>query len=80
MRPTLRALDSLVRAKGTAFIGLGRMGSEMAYNLFSKQYAESSEAYFTVCDSMQESAVGFRRKFLTEFPGAQVNIVDTPEE
>jgi len=80
MRPTLRVLDSVVRAKGTAFIGLGRMGSEMAYNLFSKQYAESTEACFTVCDSVQESAVGFRRKFLAAFPDARVNIVDTPEE
>lgn len=81
MRPTLRVLDRrVVRSKSTAFIGLGRMGSEMAYNLFSKKLAQSADSYFIVCDAVPESAVTFRRNFLTRFPGASIDIVQTPEE
>lgn len=81
MRPTFRVLDRrVVRSKSTSFIGLGRMGSEMAHNLFSKKLAQSAESRFIVCDAMPESAVTFRQKFLSHFPSANVDIVQTPEE
>lgn len=81
MRPTLRAFDSrVVRPKSTAFIGLGRMGSEMAYNLFSKKFAQTADSHFVVCDAVPESAVTFRQNFLSQFPGASIDIVQTPEE
>jgi 3-hydroxyisobutyrate dehydrogenase len=86
MKPTLRALQALdprataVRAKSTAFIGLGRMGSEMAYNLFSKKFVESADSHFVVCDAVPESAVTFRQNFLSQFPRANIDIVQTPEE
>lgn len=84
MRPTVRALQSLerqaVRARSTAFIGLGRMGSEMAFNLFSKKFAESPDANFVVCDALPSSATSFRQNFLAQFPGANIDVVPTPEE
>lgn len=74
-------LDSrVVRSKSTAFIGLGRMGSEMAYNLFSKKLGQSAESRFVVCDAVPESAMAFRRNFLSQFPGASIDVVQTPEE
>ncbi|KAF9452843.1 3-hydroxyisobutyrate dehydrogenase [Macrolepiota fuliginosa MF-IS2] len=84
MRPTVRWLQQLEhsahRVKSTSFIGLGRMGSEMAYNLFSKQYTQSEEYRFVICDALPESANAFRHNFLTQFPGANLKIVDTPAE
>lgn len=81
MRPTFRVLDGRVmRSKSTAFIGLGRMGSEMAYNLFSKKLAQSSDSHFVVCDAVPESAMTFRQNFLSQCPGASIDIVQTPEE
>lgn len=81
MRPTLRVLDRrVVRSKSTAFVGLGRMGSEMAYNLFSKALAQSAGSHFVVCDALPESAAAFRQKFLSQFPSASIDIVQTPEE
>lgn len=77
----LRQLDRLApRVKGTSFIGLGRMGSEMAYNLFSKQYAQSQDSRFVVCDALKENAHTFRDNFLAKFPGAKLEVVDTPQE
>lgn len=84
MKPTFRAFQVLdrrtARARTTAFIGLGRMGSEMAYNLFSKTLTERPELSFVVCDAVPESAVSFRRHFLSQFSGAPVDVVQTPEE
>ncbi|KIJ60623.1 hypothetical protein HYDPIDRAFT_98323 [Hydnomerulius pinastri MD-312] len=84
MRPTFRALQALdrraMRTKSTAFIGLGRMGSEMAHNLFSKKFAESTEWQFIVCDALPENAVTFRQNLLSQYPGANIDIVHTPEE
>ncbi|KIM57077.1 hypothetical protein SCLCIDRAFT_131305 [Scleroderma citrinum Foug A] len=84
MKPTFRAFQVLdrrtARARTTAFIGLGRMGSEMAYNLFSKTLTERPESSFVVCDAVPESAVSFRRHFLSQFSGAPVDVVQTPEE
>jgi 3-hydroxyisobutyrate dehydrogenase len=78
MRPTLRVFN--YRANSTAFIGLGRMGSEMAYNLFSKKFEQSADSRFVVCDAVSESAVSFRQKLLSQFPSANIDVVQTPEE
>lgn len=56
------------------------MGSEMAYNLFSKTFKETSESHFVVCDAIPESARSFCTDFLTQFPGAKMGIATTPEE
>ncbi|KAG1749083.1 NAD binding domain of 6-phosphogluconate dehydrogenase-domain-containing protein [Suillus paluster] len=84
MKHTARVLQSferqVVRAKSTAFIGLGRMGSEMAFNLFSKTFAESPDAHFVVCDAFPTSAIAFRQNFVTQFPGAHIDIVQTPKD
>ena len=84
MKPTFRAFQALdlrtARARTTAFIGLGRMGSEMAYNLFSKKLTEIPDSSFVVCDAVPESAMSFRRHFLSQFSGAHVDVVQTPEE
>ncbi|KAH7889932.1 NAD binding domain of 6-phosphogluconate dehydrogenase-domain-containing protein [Phlebopus sp. FC_14] len=83
MRPSVSVLQALdhvaTRARSTAFIGLGRMGSEMAYNLFSK-LAEAADSHFVVCDALPDSASGFRQNFLSQFPAAKIDIARTPEE
>ena len=84
--PRLQALASHVattpppRAKSIAFIGLGRMGSEMAYNLFAKQYALTSDSRFFVCDVVPESVDAFTNNFAKDFPGAQLNVLKSPRE
>lgn len=78
MRLSLRCLQS--RTKSTSFIGLGRMGYEMAYNLFSKQHAQEQEARFIVCDAIPETAQRFRQSFVSQFPNAKVEIANTLEE
>ncbi|KAJ7756839.1 3-hydroxyisobutyrate dehydrogenase [Mycena maculata] len=83
MRASLRCLQSVrlaMRPNSTSFIGLGRMGSEMAYNLFSKQLAQKPESRFVVCDALPQSALSFCQTFTATFPGANIEIVDTPEE
>jgi 3-hydroxyisobutyrate dehydrogenase len=82
MRPTVRLLQQLEhsahRIRSTSFIGLGRMGSEMAFNLFSKQYTQSQDSRFVICDALPESAKTFHDSFLAQFPGANLEIVNTP--
>jgi NAD binding domain of 6-phosphogluconate dehydrogenase len=68
------------RHKHIAFIGLGRMGFEMALNLFSKTLASTNDAGFVICDTVPASTQSFRDRFLAKFPGAHVRIVTTPEE
>ncbi|KAJ7684711.1 3-hydroxyisobutyrate dehydrogenase [Mycena polygramma] len=84
MKVSLRCLQSVqrlaARPKSTSFIGLGRMGSEMAYNLFSKQFAQKPDSRFVVCDALPESASSFCRTFTAAFPGSNIEIVATPEE
>jgi len=84
MRPSPRCLKGLERlsqrCKSTSFIGLGRMGREMAYNLFSKQYACETESRFVVCDAIHDSARAFCEHFRDQFPGAKISIATTPEE
>lgn len=76
------ASPALARAKSISFLGLGRMGSEMAFNLFSKQFAlsENKDASFVVCDAVPEAARAFADNFRKHFPGADVRVVSTPEE
>ncbi|KAL0577900.1 hypothetical protein V5O48_004095 [Marasmius crinis-equi] len=52
----------------------------MAYNLFSKQYANAEDAQFVVCDALPESAQNFCTSFLADFPGAKIAIASTPGE
>ncbi|KIK63703.1 hypothetical protein GYMLUDRAFT_448303 [Collybiopsis luxurians FD-317 M1] len=84
MRVSLRCFNSVsrsgLRTKSTSFIGLGRMGHEMAYNLFSKQFAQAPESQFVVCDAIPESAQSFCTNFVNQYPGAKIQIADTPEE
>lgn len=76
----LTSLDRVLRSKSTSFIGLGNMGTEMATNLFSKQFANSVESRFIVCDAVPETALSFARKFGHRYPGANITIASTPEE
>ena len=93
MRPTTRLLTSLSRSYSThppngahtsrqhttAFIGLGRMGYEMAFNLFSRTLVESGGgARFVVCDARQDSAVSFVNNFHHHFPGARIEVASSP--
>ncbi|KAI5835633.1 hypothetical protein K523DRAFT_318954 [Schizophyllum commune Tattone D] len=80
MRPTVRCLQlnlerlASQRHKSTSFIGLGRMGYEMAFNLFSKQHALASDSHFVVCDAVPSSAARFRDAFMEQFPGARLEV------
>ncbi|KAL1758251.1 6-phosphogluconate dehydrogenase [Schizophyllum commune] len=86
MRPTVRCLQlnlerlASQRHKSTSFIGLGRMGYEMAFNLFSKQHARASDSHFVVCDSVPSSAARFRDAFMEQFPGARLEVARDPGE
>ncbi|KZT03517.1 3-hydroxyisobutyrate dehydrogenase [Laetiporus sulphureus 93-53] len=84
MRPTARlfqAVTSPSRARSVSFIGLGRMGYEMAYNLFSHKFAESSgNARFVICDARSAVSEGFVSKFVNQFPGAHISVANSPEE
>ncbi|KAJ3780813.1 NAD binding domain of 6-phosphogluconate dehydrogenase-domain-containing protein [Lentinula aff. detonsa] len=84
MKASLRWMNvigpSSMRSRSTSFIGLGRMGHEMAYNLFSKQFAHANENRFVVCDAIPESAQRFCSNFVKQYPGANINIANTPEE
>lgn len=81
MRPSTRCLQSLAsRSKSTSFIGLGRMGYEMAHNLFSKQFAKSPDLQFVVCDVNPDSSRSFRENFLERYPNARIKIAADPHE
>ncbi|KAI0811243.1 6-phosphogluconate dehydrogenase, partial [Irpex lacteus] len=56
------------RHQTTAFIGLGRMGHEMAFNLFSRTLVESGGSAHFVCDVV-------RNNFHHHFPGAKIEVV-----
>jgi 3-hydroxyisobutyrate dehydrogenase len=82
MRPTTSILSqaSLSRAKSITFIGLGRMGSEMAYNLFSKRITESRDHRFVVCDAVPEAATRFTDNFRKQFHAANITVATGLEE
>ncbi|KAH9001466.1 3-hydroxyisobutyrate dehydrogenase [Lactarius akahatsu] len=79
MRPTCRILTHS-RSKSISFIGLGRMGSEMAYNLFSKRFTEANDSRFVVCDAIPAATTRFADNFQKQFPRAHITIAATPEE
>ena len=83
MRSTLRCLQAtcsgLARSRTTSFIGLGRMGYQMAYNLFSKQHAKENDSRFIVCDVVPDASRAFCAEFMNQYPNAQLSIADTPE-
>lgn len=56
------------------------MGSEMAFNLFSKRFAEASDSHFVVCDAVPDASKAFSENFLAQFPGAKISVATTPEE
>lgn len=84
MRSTFRCLQAanrgILRTHTTSFIGLGRMGYQMAYNLFSKQHLKESESRFVVCDVVPDVSRTFCAEFMKQYPNAQLSIADTPEE
>ena len=83
LRRQLRLYSSVAertRPTSIGFIGLGRMGFEMAYNLFSKTYNHASDSQFFICDAVPECAQTFNDLFLKEFPRASLRIVRTPAE
>ncbi|TBU66003.1 3-hydroxyisobutyrate dehydrogenase [Dichomitus squalens] len=85
MRPTTLLLqiagNGAHRNKSISFIGLGRMGSEMAYNLFSRKLVEShGAARFVVCDAREATSAAFAHNFAQQFPGVRVEIATTPAE
>lgn len=55
------------------------MGSEMAYNLFSKQFAAAPDSRFVVCDAVPSAAHRFCNQFSKEFPRSQLVIAESPE-
>ena len=64
------------RSNNVAFIGLGRMGYEMATNLWKKKFAGKSTGELIVCDSRQEVAM----RFVEEANGRRASFVKTPRE
>lgn len=86
MRPSLRcAVQAATKAPfqrvgSTSFIGLGRMGYQMALNLFSKQYKQAKDSRFVVCDVVPDATRSFCAEFTSQFPDAQISIASTPEE
>jgi 3-hydroxyisobutyrate dehydrogenase len=68
------------RANSISFVGLGRMGSEMAYNLFAKRFANETNSRFLVFDAVPEVAAQFINNFRKQFHGANINVANNPEE
>ena len=64
------------RSNNVAFIGLGRMGYEMATNLWRKKFANNSKGELIVCDVRQEVAM----RFVEEASGKSASFVKTPRE
>jgi len=64
------------RSNNVAFIGLGRMGYEMATNLWRKKFADSNSGELIVCDARQEVAM----RFVEEASGKSASFVKTPRE
>ena len=82
MRISLRCLQEAhpLRHQSTSFIGLGRMGYEMAFNLFSKRHKETQGATFVVCDALATASQKFYSDFGSQFGFDRIRVVNTPEE
>lgn len=72
---TRNKMAGLLRAKAVAFIGLGRMGSEMARNLLSKSRELSA---FVVCDHSSDAVNSFVTSLAN--PQPKVIVTETPGE
>ncbi|TFK67904.1 3-hydroxyisobutyrate dehydrogenase, partial [Pluteus cervinus] len=68
------------RSKSTAFIGLGRMGHEMALNLFTKRANQYPDHHFVVCDALPEASKAFYEKFSLRCPNIPLRIASSPAE
>jgi len=64
------------RSNNVAFIGLGRMGYEMATNLWRKKFVDNNSGELIVCDARQEVAM----RFVEEASGRSASFVKTPRE
>ena len=64
------------RSNNVAFIGLGRMGYEMATNVWKKKFAQNGAGELIVCDARQEVAM----RFVEETSGKGASFVKTPRE
>jgi len=64
------------RSNNVAFIGLGRMGYEMATNLWKKKFADYNGGELIVCDARREVAM----RFVEEASGKSASFVKTPRE
>ena len=64
------------RSNNVAFIGLGRMGYEMATNVWKKKFAQNNGGELIVCDVRQEVAM----RFVEETSGKGASFVKTPRE
>jgi 3-hydroxyisobutyrate dehydrogenase len=95
MRPSfVRLSPASARASTVGFIGLGRMGYEMALNLFSKtminhdlqrQASEPTSSPdilpgFTVCDANEDAAKNIMRVMQERFPRVNITVRKTPAE
>ena len=82
MRSTARLLTHVSRSRenSISFVGLGRMGAEMAYNIFSKRIADENNSRFVIFDAVPEVAAQFIVKFRKQFHSANITAVDNPEE
>ena len=53
----------------------------MAYNLFSRTLVEThGGTRFVVCDAREATATAFANNFTHHFPGAHIEIANTPAE
>ena len=86
MRPTIPALQQLAanaqRARSVAFLGLGKMGYNMAFQAFSKTHAVDPSTRFVVCDVLPAAAESFCADFASHFPAARerITVASTPAE
>lgn len=72
----MAAPTQVLRSRTLGFIGLGRMGFEMARNLFTKQ----TGARFIVCDANNDAVQAFVKQLRHLQPQAEVSVASTPAE
>lgn len=70
-------MAAALRKSTIGFIGLGRMGNEMARNLFTKQ---PSGAAFVVCDANLTAAEAFAQRIRSLHPQASIQVATSPAE
>ena len=90
MRVLFQSLERqmAVREKTIGFIGLGRMGSQMAANLFSKRFAKITSTAappadpetFLICDAVPAASRTFASDFHAQYPEAALDVCESPAE